>query len=135
VAAGGSAVNLHDRQSRLNWSADLLLLRGAIMNIRMLLIFIVCVLSVGAIATPSDATTSFGASRIIAIDQDQRTITFRTKEGDTWTLPVNDPNLLNQQAIAKDDQVTIEIDLNDRITKVVKPSERSTAPRTESEDR
>ena len=52
----------------------------------------------------------------MAIDQDQRTITFKTKEGETWTLPVTDPNLLNRQPIAKGDQVTIEIDLNDRIT-------------------
>jgi hypothetical protein len=50
-------------------------------------------------------------------------------------LPVTDPNLLDQPSIAKEGQVTIEIDLNDRITKVVKPSEMTGAPRAEIEDR
>ena len=103
------------------------------MNMRM--IFILTLFSTGATVTTSDAETTFGGSRIITIDQVQRTITFKTKEGQTWTLPVTNPNLLNQQLVAKDQQVTIEIDLNDRITNVIKPSEVPTAPRVETEDR
>ena len=104
------------------------------MNIRMLLT-LTCI-SVSAVATTSDAATIFGGSRIIAIDQGQQTITFKTKEGQTWTLPVTDPNLLKRESNSKDEQVTIEIDLNDRITNVVKLSEEArTAPRTETEDR
>jgi hypothetical protein len=103
------------------------------MNIRMLLI---TVFSVSAVATTSDAATIFGGSRILAIDQGQQTITFKTKEGQTWTLPVQDPNLLKQQSSSKDEQVTIEIDLNDRIINVVKLSDEArSAPRTETEDR
>jgi hypothetical protein len=103
------------------------------MNLRIMLMLTLCLLfAMSARVTTSEATTTFGGSRIIAIDQDQRTITFKTKEGETWTLPVTDPDLLN---VAKEDQVTIEIDLNDRITKVVKPSEVTTAPRAETEDR
>ena len=94
------------------------------------------VFSVSAVATTSDAATIFGGSRILAIDQGQRTITFKTKEGQTWTLPVQDPNLLKQQSSSKDEQVTIEIDLNDRIINVVKLSDEArSAPRTETEDR
>lgn len=104
------------------------------MNIRMLLTL--TFISVSAVATTSDAATIFGGSRIIAIDQGQQTITFKTKEGQTWTLPVTDPNLLKRESNSKDEQVTIEIDLNDRITNVVKLSEEAhTAPRTETEDR
>jgi hypothetical protein len=103
------------------------------MNIRMLLL---TVFSVSAVATTSDAATIFGGSRILAIDQGQQTITFKTKEGQTWTLPVQDPNLLKQQSSSKDEQVTIEIDLNDRIINVVKLSDEArSAPRTETEDR
>ena len=103
------------------------------MNIRMLLL---TVFSVSAVATTSDAATIFGGSRILAIDQGQQTITFKTKEGQTWTLPVQDPNLLKQQSSSKDEQVTIEIDLNDRIINVVKLSDDArSAPRTETEDR
>ena len=103
------------------------------MNIHMLLL---TVFSVSAVATTSDAATIFGGSRILAIDQGQQTITFKTKEGQTWTLPVQDPNLLKQQSSSKDEQVTIEIDLNDRIINVVKLSDEArSAPRTETEDR
>jgi len=103
------------------------------MNIRMLLL---TVFSVSAVATTSDAATIFGGSRILAIDQGQQTITFKTKEGQTWTLPVQDPNLLKQQSSSKDEQVTIEIDLNDRIINVVKLSDEArSAPRTETEER
>jgi hypothetical protein len=106
------------------------------MNLRKLLIFTLCVFFfVSATVVTSNAATTFGGSRILAIDQDQRTITFKTKEGETWTLPVTDPNLLNQQSITKEDQVTIEIDLDDRITKVIKPSDGPTPPRAEAEDR
>ena len=100
------------------------------MNIRMVLILTLCLLfSVSAIVATSDATTTFGGSRVIAIDQEQRTITFKTNEGQTWTLPVTDPDLLNRQSIAKNDQVTIEIDLNDRISNVIKLSDVPTPPR------
>ena len=99
----------------------------------MLMLLILTFFSVSVIATPSDAATIFGGSRIIAIDQGQQTITFKTKEGQTWTLPVMDPKLLKQP---KDEQVTIEIDLNDRIINVVQLSgEARNAPRTETEDR
>ena len=101
----------------------------------MLMLALYLLFFVSATVTPSAAATTFGGSRIIAIDKDQRTITFKTKEGETWTLPVTDPNLLDQPSVAKEGQVTIEIDLNDQITKVVKPSEMTGAPRTEIEDR
>jgi hypothetical protein len=64
----------------------------------------------------------------MGVDQAQRTITFKTKEGQTWTLPLADPNVLNRQQIANGDDVTIELDLNDRITKVVKLSEVAPTP-------
>jgi hypothetical protein len=105
-------------------------------NIPMILILTLCPLFyVSATVTTIDATTTFGGSKIIAIDQDQRTITFKTKEGETWTLPVTDPDLLKRQPIAKNDQVTIEIDLNDRISNAIKLSEVPTAPGVEAEDR
>ena len=106
------------------------------MNMRMMLMLALSLLyCVSVTVATSDAATTFGGSRIIAIDKDQRTITFKTKEGETWTLPVTDPNLLDQSSPGKEDQVTIEIDLNDQITKVVKPSGMTAAPRAEIEDR
>lgn len=76
-----------------------------------------------------EAATTFGASTIVGIDQAQRTITFQTKDGQTWTLPVADPNMLNKEMVAKGDHVSIEIDLSERITKITKMSDQ---PRSES---
>ena len=105
------------------------------MNGRTNLILAFLLLFGGATVTTSHAATTFGGSRIIAIDEGQKTITFKTKDGQTWTLPVADAKLLNQQQVGKDDPVTIELNLNDQIIDVVKVSEASTAPRTDSEDR
>ena len=71
---------------------------------------------------PSHAATSFNGSTIIGIDQKERTVTFRTKEGDKWTLPIDDPEFLQKEKISPGDQVSIEIDPNDKITKIFKPS-------------
>lgn len=71
----------------------------------------------------SEAATTFAGS-IIGIDQAQRTITFRTVTGQTWTISVADSNILKQQ-VAKGDQVMIDVELNDsdmsrKITKITK---------------
>ena len=71
----------------------------------------------------SEAATTFAGS-IVGIDQVQRTITFQTTTGKTWTMPVANSNILKQQ-IAKGDQVKIDVELNEsdfsqRITKVTK---------------
>ncbi|HEU0068772.1 MAG TPA: hypothetical protein VFQ26_05850 [Nitrospiraceae bacterium] len=71
----------------------------------------------------SEAATTFSGS-IIGIDQAQRTITFQTVTGQTWTISVTDPNILKQQ-VAKGDWVMIDVELNDsdlsrRITKITK---------------
>jgi hypothetical protein len=71
----------------------------------------------------SEAATTFAGS-IIGIDQAQRTITFQTVTGQTWTISVADSNILKQQ-VAKGDQVMIDVELDDsdmsrRITKITK---------------
>lgn len=90
-------------------------------------IMAVCLLNLpGGFVMSSDAATSFNGngSTIVGIDEGQRTITFRTREGENWTLPVADPELVKRERIAAGDQVSIEIDLNDHITKIFKPSEQ-----------
>jgi hypothetical protein len=105
------------------------------MKTRIILILTLCFFStVSVLVTTAQAATVFGGSKIVGVDQDQRTITFRTKEGQTWTLQVADPNVMKKQ-IAKGDDVTIEIDLNDRITKVVKLSEPAPAPPVQADER
>jgi hypothetical protein len=83
---------------------------------------------IGGAVLISEAATTFTESTVVGLDQAMRTVTFQTKEGDTWTLPVSDPNLLNKDQVAKGDRVSIEIDLNDRISKITKLSERTPSP-------
>ena len=73
----------------------------------------------------SEAATTF-AGAIVGIDHVQHTITFQTNTGQTWTMPVADSNIMNQQ-IAKGDRVKIDVELSDsdmsqRITKITKMS-------------
>lgn len=79
-------------------------------------------ITVGATILTSEATTSFNRSTLIGIDQGQRTVTFKTIEGQTWTLPLADPNIVKNEQLAKGDQVSIEIDLSDRVIKIIKLS-------------
>jgi hypothetical protein len=83
---------------------------------------------------PSEAVTSFNGSTIIGIDQKERTVTFRTKEGDRWTLPIDDPDFLQKEKIAPGDMVSIELDPNDKITKIFKPSNQPQAVQAPREE-
>ena len=87
-----------------------------------------------AVATvpTSEAATIF-AGAIVGIDQTQRTITYQTEDGRTWTLPVTDSNILKEEQIAKGDRVRVEVEVSDdlskRITKVTKiPDQPRTKP-------
>lgn len=87
----------------------------------------------GGTVLSSHAATNFNGSTITGIDERQRTVTFRTREGQSWTLPVVDPELLKKDRISQGDLVSIEIDLDDRIIKILKPSDTPQAARTDSE--
>lgn len=82
----------------------------------------ICLLwtAVAPVHTGEAATTFAGA--IVGVDQAKRTITFQTRDGQIWTFPVADHRLLKREHAAKGDQVMIEIDVRDRITKIAKIS-------------
>jgi hypothetical protein len=94
---------------------------------------VVCLLYALATGLSSEAATNFNGSTIVGIDQAQHSITFQTKEGQTWTLPVADPAVLNKQ-ISKGDRVSIETDLSDRIIKILTPSDQPPAEQSQSPD-
>jgi hypothetical protein len=91
------------------------------------------VVGVTADIPASQATTTFIGSTIERIDAAQHTVTFRTREGQSWTMPLADPNLLKEEPLAKGDIVSIESDPSDKITKIVKlaglPSEPAPSPK------
>ena len=59
----------------------------------------ICLLWTAVATVPiSEAATTF-AGAIVGIDQVQQTITFQTSTGQTWTMPVANSNILNQQIV------------------------------------
>jgi len=98
----------------------------------------ICMLWTTAATVPmSEAATTFTGA-IIGIDQTQRTVTFQTSNGQTWTMPVADSNILKQQ-IAKGDRVRVDVELSDsdlsqRITKITKIPEQPLPEPTQSLD-
>ena len=92
-------------------------------------ITMICLLWTAVATVPiSEAATTF-AGAIVDIDYAQHTITFQTSTGQTWTMPVADSKIMNQQ-IAKGDRVKIDVELSDsdlsqRITNVTKIHERT----------
>jgi hypothetical protein len=78
----------------------------------------------------SEAATIFTGA-IVGIDEAHRTITFQTRDGQIWTLPVTNSKILKQEQVAKGDLVNIEIDLSYRVTKITNLSEQPLFERTQ----
>lgn len=94
-------------------------------QLKILLIVIGFLGVMGGAVRISEAAATFNSSTIVDVDQAQRTVTFQTKEGQTWTLPVSDPSLLSSATVSKGDRVSIEVDLDNRISKITKLSEQT----------
>jgi hypothetical protein len=74
----------------------------------------------GGVPDAGAATTFIGAT-VESVDSSQQTITFRSREGQSWTLGVADPNMLKHGNIARGDQASIEVDpKSDKIIKIVR---------------
>ena len=94
----------------------------------------ICLLLMTVASVPTTEAATIFAGAIVGIDQAQRTITYQTEDGRTWTLPVTDSNILKQEQIAKGDRVRVEVEVSDsdmsqRITKITKiPDQPRTKP-------
>lgn len=103
------------------------------MGMRILsLISVTIIWLMGVSVSASQATTTFVGSTIEGVDSAQQTVTFRTHEGKSWTLRVADPRILKQKSVARGDRVSIEIDPNNTITKIVMLSKRPPSGETQS---
>lgn len=91
---------------------------------------------IGLTVLTSEAATNFNGSTVVGIDQTKRLITIQTREGQTWTLPVANSGMLNNEQLAKGDQVTIELGFDDTVTKIIKLAgqQPTTAPMPSRED-
>lgn len=86
----------------------------------------------GAPVLPAEATTTFVRSTVERIDLSKQTITFQARDGQTWTLRVENPDLLKKDSLAKGDQVTIEVNPNDEVKTILKLSQPHEPDRAET---
>ncbi|WP_447601965.1 hypothetical protein [Nitrospira sp. Nam80] len=83
-------------------------------------VFLFVLSSTGLIVSPEPAagSTTFTKVSVQAVDPSARSLTFRTTTGQTWTLIAASPDLLN--GLNTGDICSLEIDSEDRVTKIVK---------------
>ncbi|WP_447978988.1 hypothetical protein [Candidatus Nitrospira bockiana] len=70
--------------------------------------------------------TTYTNSTIEQIDQDAKTVTFRTVQGESWSLQVTDADVLH--GVQQGDRVSLELDANDRVKNIIKADEGRTGP-------
>lgn len=85
-------------------------------------------LVVSIFPTSTEATTTFTGSTIESVDQGHQTITIHTRDGQSWTLSVDNPDLITKEHITKGDQVSIEVDpTSDKVTKIIRLADQTQA--------
>jgi hypothetical protein len=73
-------------------------------------------------ATP--ATTLTGAT-VESVDAAKQTVSVKTKDGQSYTLHVQDPELLTKHNLKKGDQISIQVDTNNNIIQIAKPDSQT----------
>lgn len=66
----------------------------------------------------SPAALTYTRVRVEAVDAASRSLTFKTAEGEVWTLAALSTDILN--GLHKGDTCSLEIDLDNRVTKIIK---------------
>ena len=66
-------------------------------------------------ATP--ATTLTGAT-VESVDAAKQTVSVKTKDGQSYTLHVQDPELLKKYNLKKGDQISMQVDTNNNVIQI-----------------
>lgn len=66
-------------------------------------------------ATP--ATTLTGAT-VESVDAAKQTVSVKTKDGQSYTLHVQDPELLKKHNLKKGDQISMQVDTNNNVIQI-----------------
>ena len=64
------------------------------------------------------ASLTYTRVKVPAVDQASHSLTFKTAEGEVWTLAALSADMLN--GLHKGDTCSLEIDFDNRVTKIVK---------------
>lgn len=70
------------------------------------------------IPTETHASLAYTRVSVEAVDTAAPSLTFKTIEGDVWTLRATSADIL--QGLKKGDTCSVELDFEDRVTKIVK---------------
>ena len=70
------------------------------------------------------ATTLTGAT-VESVDAAKQTVSVKTKDGQSYTLHVQDPELLKKYNLKKGDQISMQVDTNNNIIQIVKPDSQT----------
>lgn len=76
-----------------------------------------------AVALAANPATTFTGTTVESVDPGKQTLSIKTKEGQSWTLHVADPELLKKYNLRKGDHVSIEVDTSNNVTKIAKAGE------------
>lgn len=74
-------------------------------------------------ALAASPATTYTGTRVKNVETGKQTISIKTKDGQSWTLNVADPELLKKHNVRKCDQVSLEVDTNNTVTKIAKAGE------------
>jgi len=76
-----------------------------------------------AVALAASPAKTYTGTTVENVDTSKQTVSIKTKAGESWTLKVLDPEMLKKHNLKKGDQVSIEVDTNNNITKIAKAGE------------
>ncbi len=70
------------------------------------------------------ATTLTGAT-VEGVDAAKQTVSVKTRDGQSYTLHVQDPELLKKHNLKKGDQISVQVDTNNNIIQIAKPDSQT----------
>ncbi|MCW5797536.1 MAG: hypothetical protein LZF60_380239 [Nitrospira sp.] len=80
---------------------------------------LLCMLAVSLVVPiESPAALTYTRVKVEAVDAASQSLTFKTAEGEVWTLAALSADLLS--GLHKGDTCSLEIDLDNRVTKIIK---------------
>lgn len=77
-------------------------------------------LSLPVLGCASAPATTHTGTTVESVDMGKQTISIKTKEGQSWTLPVADSELLKKHALQPGDQISVEVDTDNNVTQIAK---------------
>jgi hypothetical protein len=72
----------------------------------------------------SPGTTLTGAT-IENVDPANQTVSVKTKDGQSYTLRVLDPELLKKYNLKKGDQISVQVDTNNNVIQIANPDSQT----------